>query len=53
MVLRFVVTFFDDIRHQFELAKNLKVRLDSYRDQHEYMTAKLQDEDTEIGKKRI
>ena len=43
----------DVIRHQIELAKNLKVRLDSYHDQHEYMTAKLQDEDTEVGKKRI
>ena len=43
----------DVIRHQVELAKNLKVRLDAYHDQHKYMTAKLQDEDTEIGNKSI
>ena len=36
----------DVIRHQVELAKNLKVRLDAYHDQHKYMTAKLLDEGT-------
>ena len=43
----------DVIRHQVELAKNLKVRLDAYHDQHKYMTAKLLDEGTEIDNKSI